>query len=99
MHPEPNVTELKTTTSRTVGTTADRLRSFVQRVERLEEDKKNIADDIKEVYGEARGEGFEVKVLRKVVALRKKDPEQVAEEDELLELYMSAVGGHQENLL
>ncbi|MGI9486643.1 MAG: DUF2312 domain-containing protein [Geminicoccaceae bacterium] len=62
------------------------------RVERLEEDKKGIADDIKEVFGEAKGEGFDVKVLRKVIALRKKDPEELAEEEELLELYMSAIG-------
>lgn len=85
--------KLKTTSTRTVGTTADRLRSFIQRVERLEEDKKGIADDIKEVYSEAKGEGFDVKVLRKVIALRKKDPEEVAEEEELLELYMSAITG------
>ncbi len=85
--------KLKTTSTRTVGTTADRLRSFIQRVERLEEDKKGIADDIKEVYNEAKGEGFDVKVLRKVIALRKKDPEEIAEEEELLELYMSAISG------
>lgn len=83
--------KLQTTSTRTVGTTADRLRNFILRIERLEEDKKGIADDIKEVYGEAKGEGFDVKVLRKVVALRKKDPEERAEEDELLELYMSAI--------
>lgn len=83
--------KLQTTSTRTVGTTADRLRNFIMRVERLEEDKKGIADDIKEVYSEAKGEGFDVKVLRKVIALRKKDPEERAEEDELLELYMSAI--------
>ena len=83
--------KLQTTTTKTVGTTADRLRSFIQRVERLEEDKKGIADDIKEVYSEAKNEGFDVKVLRKVIALRKKDPEEVAEEEELLELYLSAI--------
>ena len=77
---------------KTVGTTADRVRSFVQRVERLEKDKRGVADDIKEVYAEAKGEGFDVKVLRKVVALRRKDPEERAEEDELVELYMSALG-------
>ena len=84
--------KLKTTSTRTVGTTADRLKNFIMRIERLEEDKKGIADDIKEVYGEAKGEGFDVKILRKVIALRKKDPEERAEEDELLELYMSAIG-------
>lgn len=83
---------MQTTSTRTVGTTADRLKSFIMRVERLEEDKKGIADDIKEVLNEAKGEGFDVKVLRKVIALRKKDPEERAEEEELLELYLSAVG-------
>jgi uncharacterized protein (UPF0335 family) len=83
--------KLQTTSTRTVGTTADRLKNFIMRIERLEEDKKGIADDIKEVYGEAKGEGFDVKILRKVIALRKKDPEERAEEDELLELYMSAI--------
>ena len=85
--------KLKTTSTRTVGTTADRLKNFIMRIERLEEDKKGIADDIKEVYGEAKGEGFDVKILRKVIALRKKDPEERAEEEELLELYMSAING------
>ena len=84
--------KLKTTSTRTVGTTADRLKNFIMRIERLEEDKKGIADDIKEVFGEAKGEGFDVKILRKVIALRKKDPEERAEEEELLELYMSAIG-------
>ena len=95
LNPEVEETDeepkLKTTSTRTVGTTADRLRSFIQRIERLEEDKKGIAEDIKEVFSEAKGEGFDVKVLRKVIALRKKDPEEVAEEEELLELYMSAI--------
>jgi len=84
--------KLKTTSTRTVGTTADRLKNFIMRIEKLEEDKQGIADDIKEVYGEAKGEGFDAKILRKVFALRKKDPEERAEEEELLELYMSAIG-------
>lgn len=87
-----NVATLQTTTTRTVGTTADRLRSFIGRIEKLEDEKKGIGDDIKEVYGEAKGEGFDVKVLRKVIALRRKDPEERAEEDELVELYLSALG-------
>ena len=90
---EEGAPKLQTTSTRTVGTTADRLRNFIQRIERLEEDKQGIADDIKEVYGEAKGEGFDVKVLRKVIALRKKDPEERAEEEELLELYMAAIDG------
>ena len=74
------------------GVAAERLRSFVQRIERLEEDKAGIAQDLKEVYAEAKGEGFDVKVLRKLIGLRKRDPRQRREEDELLELYLSAIG-------
>lgn len=76
----------------TGGVAAERLRSFIQRIERLEEDKANIAHDIKEVYSEAKGEGYDVKVLRKIVSLRKRDPRERAEEEELLELYLSALG-------
>lgn len=76
----------------TGGVAAERLRSFVQRIERLEEDKAGIAADIRDVYSEAKGEGFDVKVLRKIIGLRRKDPQQRREEDELLELYMAALG-------
>ena len=55
------------------GVASDQLRAFVERIERLEEEKKTIADDIKEVYAEAKGNGFDTKVLRKVVSLRKQD--------------------------
>lgn len=89
--PEPMTISVAPTT-KTVGTTADRLRSFVDRIERLEEEKAGLADDIKDVYHEAKGEGFDVKVLRKVISLRKKDPQERAEEEELLELYLSALG-------
>ena len=77
---------------KTVGTTGDRLKTYVQRIERLEQDKRGVADDIKEVYGEAKGEGFDVKVLRTVIMLQKKDPAERAEQEELLELYLSALG-------
>ncbi len=90
---EPPLTISIAETTKTVGTTADRLKTFVQRIERLEEDKAGIADDIKDVYHEAKSEGFDVKVLRKVITLRKKDPQERAEEEELLELYLSALGG------
>lgn len=72
--------------------TGARLRSFIERVERLEEEKKALAEDIKEVYAEAKGNGFDVKIMRKIVALRKKDPDDRAEEDALLDTYMSALG-------
>jgi uncharacterized protein (UPF0335 family) len=64
----------------------------VQRIERLEEEKKTIADDIKEVYGEAKANGYDVKVLRKVIAIRKRDANERAEEEAILDLYLQAVG-------
>jgi uncharacterized protein (UPF0335 family) len=76
----------------TGGLAAERLRSFVQRIERLEEDRAGLAQDLREVYAEAKGEGFDTKVLRKLIGLRKRDPRQRREEDELLELYLSALG-------
>lgn len=73
--------------------TQGRLRTIVERIERLEEDKAAIANDLKEVYSEAKGEGFDVKILRKVVALRKKDKVKLDEEEALIDLYLSAIGG------
>ncbi len=70
----------------------DQLKSIVERIERLEEEKKTIADDIKEVYAEAKGNGYDVKVLRKVVALRKRDLDERKEEEAILDLYLHAVG-------
>ncbi|KRE00702.1 MAG: DUF2312 domain-containing protein [Hyphomicrobiales bacterium] len=70
----------------------DQLKSIVERIERLEEEKKTIADDIKEVYAEAKGTGYDVKVLRKVVALRKRDLDERKEEEAILDLYLQAVG-------
>ncbi|MET0258756.1 MAG: DUF2312 domain-containing protein [Methylobacterium sp.] len=71
---------------------ADELRSFVERVERLEEEKKTISDDIKDVYGEAKSRGYDVKVLRKVVSLRKQDRDERAEQEAILDLYLQALG-------
>ena len=71
---------------------AGELRQFVERIERLEEEKKAVADQIKEVMAEAKGRGYDVKTLRKIVSLRKKDPEERSEEEALLDLYMSALG-------
>ena len=68
------------------------LKSLVERIERLEEDKKAITGDIKEVYAEAKGTGYDVKVLRKVVALRKRDLDERKEEEAILDLYLQAVG-------
>lgn len=70
----------------------DQLRSFVERIERMEEEKSAIAEDIKEIYAEAKGNGFDTKILRKIVTIRKMDANERAEQIALLELYMSALG-------
>ena len=69
-----------------------RLKSFIERVERLEEDKAAVGNDIKEVFAEAKGEGFDVKILRKVIRLRKQDKVKRQEEEALVDLYLSAIG-------
>jgi uncharacterized protein (UPF0335 family) len=74
------------------GVARDQLRAFVERIERLEEEKKTIADDIKDVYGEAKGVGFDTKILKKTVALRKKDEQERMEEELLLTTYLRALG-------
>jgi uncharacterized protein (UPF0335 family) len=70
----------------------DQLRAFVERIERMEEEKKAIADDIKEIYAEAKGNGFDTKVLRQVVRIRKQDHSERMEQEAILELYMAALG-------
>jgi uncharacterized protein (UPF0335 family) len=71
---------------------AAQLRAIVERIERLEEEKKAVSAQIKEVYDEAKGNGFDVKTLRKVVAIRKKKPEERSEEEAMLDLYLHALG-------
>lgn len=68
------------------------LRAFIERVEKLEEEKRAIADDIKEVYAEAKGNGFDPKVMRKIVSLRRMDIEKRKEEETILDLYLNALG-------
>ena len=70
----------------------DHLRAFVERVERLEEEKKTIADDIRDVYAEAKANGFDVKALRSVVRLRKQDINERKEQEAILETYLHALG-------
>ena len=70
-----------------------RLKTIIERIERLEVDKAAIGEDLKGVYAEAKGEGFDVKVLRKVVRLRKTDKVKREEEEALIDLYLSAIGG------
>lgn len=68
------------------------LRAFIERIERLEEEKKTIADDIKEVYGELKGSGFDSKTVRTIIRLRKKEDHERHEEEAMLHLYMDALG-------
>ena len=74
------------------STAQTRLKTIIERVERLEEEKAGIANDIKEVFAEAKGEGFDVKILRKVVRIRKQDRAKRQEEEAILDLYLSAIG-------
>jgi uncharacterized protein (UPF0335 family) len=75
------------------GTAASRqLKSFIERIERLEEEKKGIGDDIRDVLAEAKGQGFDTKVMRQVIRLRKKDAAERQEEEALLDLYLHALG-------
>ncbi len=69
-----------------------RVEAFIERIERLEEEKAAIAGDIKEVYAEAKGNGFDTKVLRKIVSIRKQDANERMEQEALLELYLTALG-------
>ncbi len=78
--------------SATSDSSAQRLRSFIERIEHLEEEKAGIAEDIKEVYAEAKGTGFDVKVMRQIVRLRKMETESRRELEELLDLYKRALG-------
>ena len=71
---------------------ADQLNQIVARIERLEEEKKALADDIREVYAEAKAHGFDTKILRQVIKLRKLDRAELAEQESLLEIYMDALG-------
>lgn len=90
---DSNVAALKATDDNdTDGVSGKRLKAFIERIERLEEEKAALAEDIKEIYAEAKAVGFDAKTMRKLVRLRKMDSEKRQEEDALLELYKSAIG-------
>ncbi len=72
--------------------TADELRQFIERAEQLAAEKKDIAEQEKELFAEAKGRGYDTKVMRKIIALRKRSADEVAEEDAILELYKNALG-------
>lgn len=78
--------------SDTGGVAGERLRAFIQRIERLEEEKKALSDDIREVFAEAKGTGFDPKIMRQIVRIRKMDSADRQEEEALLETYMAALG-------
>jgi uncharacterized protein (UPF0335 family) len=81
--------------ARTAGRTRfakDQLKAIIERIERLEEEKKTIADDIRDVYAEAKGNGYDVKALRTIVRMRKQDANERAEQETILETYMQALG-------
>ena len=74
------------------GIAADRLRSIVERIERLEEERKALASDVKDIYAEAKSAGFDTKVVRQIISIRKKEPAEVEEQETLLDLYKRALG-------
>lgn len=76
----------------TYAVTADELRQFIERFEQLESEKKDVAEQQKELMAEAKGRGYDTKVMKKVVALRKRKPDDIAEEEAVLEMYKAALG-------
>lgn len=76
----------------TYSVTADELRQFIERYEQLESEKKDVAEQQKEVMAEAKGRGYDTKVMKQVIALRKRKPDDIAEEEAVLEMYKSALG-------
>jgi uncharacterized protein (UPF0335 family) len=81
-----------TASSKAAGFAVDHLRTFIERVERLEEEKAALSEDLREVYSEAKGSGFDTKIMRQVVRLRKLDKADFQEREAVLDLYMSALG-------
>ncbi len=78
--------------SKVGGIAADRLLSFIERIERLEEERKALGNDIRDIYAESKSSGFDVAVLKQLVRLRKKEPAEVEEQESLLDLYKRAIG-------
>ncbi len=82
----------KPATSDVGGIAADRLRSIIERIERLEEERRALGSDIKDIYAEAKSAGFDTKVLRQIISIRRKEPAEVEEQETLLDLYKRALG-------
>lgn len=81
-------------TVQTDSVAADQLKAFIERIERLEEEKAGINGDIREIFAEAKGNGFDTKAMRRIIALRRKDRAERQEEEAILELYMQALNMH-----
>lgn len=79
-------------TARSNGVDGSHLQAFIERIEKLEEEKRAISDDVKDVYAEAKGTGFDVKVMRKIVSMKRQDKHKREEEAEILDLYLVALG-------
>ncbi len=78
--------------TKTGGIAAERLRSLIERIERLEEERKALGGDIKDIYAEAKSAGFDVKVMRQLIRIRKQEPAEVEEQESLLDVYRRALG-------
>jgi uncharacterized protein (UPF0335 family) len=74
------------------GIAAERLRSIIERIERLEEERKSLGDDIKDIMAEAKGAGFDAKIIKQIIRIRKQEPDEVQEQETLLDLYRRALG-------
>ncbi len=81
-----------TTDEKPTNVAGERLRSIVDRIERLEEERKALGSDIKDIYSEAKSAGFDIKVLRQLIRLRKQEPAEIAEQETLLDVYRRAIG-------
>ncbi len=84
--------ELKGAAPAVGGIAADRLRSIIERVERLEEEKKALSSDIKDIFSEAKSAGFDVKIIRQIIRQRKQEPAEIEEQETLLDVYRRALG-------
>ena len=87
-----DATETKPDEVKTGGIAADRLRSLIDRIERLEEERRALGGDIKDIYAEAKSAGFDVKVLRQLIRIRKQEPAELEEQETLLDVYRRALG-------
>jgi uncharacterized protein (UPF0335 family) len=90
--PADAATKIRPNEPKSGGIAADRLRSIVERIERLEEERKALGNDIKDIYGEAKSAGFDVKVLRQIIRIRRQEPAEVEEQETLLDVYRRALG-------